>query len=78
VAYIGDDVNDLEALKAVGFSSSPADGLPDIVAAVDYVCRKKGGEGAVREIIEMILDAQRSKVEGRRSKVVVPGSGKRS
>jgi len=78
VAYIGDDVNDLEALKAVGFSASPADGLPDIVAAVDYVCRKKGGEGAVREIIEMILDAQRSKVESRRSKVVVPGSGKRS
>ena len=69
VAYIGDDVNDLEALKAVGFSASPADGLPEIVAAVDYVCQKKGGEGAVREIIEMILDAQRSKVEGRRSKV---------
>ena len=58
VAYIGDDVNDLEALKAVGFSASPADGLPDILAAVDYVCRKKGGEGAVREIIEMILKAQ--------------------
>ncbi len=58
VAYIGDDVNDLEALKAVGFSASPADGLPDIVAAVDYVCQKKGGEGAVREIIEMILAAQ--------------------
>jgi len=71
VAYIGDDVNDLEALKAVGFSASPADGLPDIVAAVDYVCQKKGGEGAVREIIEMILDAQGSKVE-------VPSSGKRS
>jgi 3-deoxy-D-manno-octulosonate 8-phosphate phosphatase KdsC-like HAD superfamily phosphatase len=51
-------VNDLEALKAVGFSASPADGLPDIVVAVDYVCQKKGGEGAVREIIEMILDAK--------------------
>jgi YrbI family 3-deoxy-D-manno-octulosonate 8-phosphate phosphatase len=58
VAYIGDDINDLETLKAVGFSASPADGLPDIVAAVDYVCQKKGGEGAVREIIEMILGAQ--------------------
>ena len=58
VAYIGDDVNDLEALKAVGFSASPADGMPNIAAAVDYVCQKKGGEGAVREIIEMILDAQ--------------------
>lgn len=58
VAYIGDDINDLETLKAVGFSASPADGLPDILAAVDYVCQKKGGEGAVREIIEMILGAQ--------------------
>jgi YrbI family 3-deoxy-D-manno-octulosonate 8-phosphate phosphatase len=71
VAYIGDDVNDLEALKAVGFSASPADGLPHIVAAVDYICQKKGGEGAVREIIEMILEAQSSKLE-------VPSSEKRS
>ncbi|HSA62227.1 MAG TPA: HAD hydrolase family protein [Nitrospiraceae bacterium] len=68
VAYIGDDVNDLEALKAVGFSASPADGLPDIVAAVDYVCHKNGGEGAVREVAELILEAQTSgrKVRGRK------------
>ena len=58
VAYIGDDINDLETLKAVGFSATPADGMPQVAAAVDYICRKKGGEGAVREIIEMILDAQ--------------------
>ena len=58
VAYIGDDINDLEALKAVGFSASPADGMPQIAAVVDYVCQKKGGEGAVREIVEMILGAQ--------------------
>lgn len=72
VAYIGDDINDLETLKAVGFSATPADGMPLVVAAVDYVCRKKGGEGAVREIIEMILSAQ-----GRRSTFLVPGSEKR-
>jgi len=58
VAYIGDDINDLETLKAVGFSASPADGMPQVAAVVDYICQKKGGEGAVREIIEMILDAQ--------------------
>ena len=58
VAYIGDDINDLEALKAVGFSATPADGMPQIIAAVDYVCQRKGGEGAVREIIEMLLAAQ--------------------
>jgi 3-deoxy-D-manno-octulosonate 8-phosphate phosphatase (KDO 8-P phosphatase) len=62
VAYIGDDINDLETLKAVGFSATPADGMPQVAAVVDYICRKKGGEGAVREIIEMILDAQQGQL----------------
>ena len=78
VAYIGDDINDLETLKAVGFSATPADGMPQVAAAVDYICQKKGGEGAVREIIEMILESQRSNVEGRKSKVAVLRSEKRS
>ncbi len=76
VAYIGDDVNDLETLKEVGFSAAPADGMPQVIAVVDYVCQKNGGEGAVREICEMILDAKSRKsiVESPKSK----GSGKRS
>ncbi len=80
VAYIGDDINDLETLKAVGFSATPADGMPEVAAAVDYICQKKGGEGAVREIIEMILDAQgaNSKFKIDNSKLQVPGSRKRS
>lgn len=78
VAYIGDDINDLETLKEVGFSATPADGMPQVAAVVDYICQKKGGEGAVREIIEMILEAQGSKFEVRGSKFEVPGSGKRS
>jgi 3-deoxy-D-manno-octulosonate 8-phosphate phosphatase (KDO 8-P phosphatase) len=77
VAYIGDDINDLEALKAVGFSAAPADGMPQVAAAVDYVCQKKGGEGAVREIVEMILEAQSSKVESGKWKVESLRSGKR-
>jgi 3-deoxy-D-manno-octulosonate 8-phosphate phosphatase (KDO 8-P phosphatase) len=70
VAYIGDDINDLETLKAVGFSATPADGMPQVAAVVDYICQKKGGEGAVREIIEMILAAQgsESKVAGSRKR----------
>ncbi len=55
VAYIGDDVNDIESLQAVGLSAAPADGLPHVLDVVDYVCRRKGGEGAVRELAEMIL-----------------------
>jgi YrbI family 3-deoxy-D-manno-octulosonate 8-phosphate phosphatase len=58
VAYIGDDVNDLEALKAVGFSAAPADAMPIVLEAVHYVCAKKGGEGAVRELADLILAAR--------------------
>jgi len=58
VAYIGDDVNDLQALGAVGFSACPADGIPQVQKTVRYVCKNKGGEGAVREIADLILAAQ--------------------
>lgn len=58
IAYIGDDVNDIEALKAVGFSAAPADALLQVRTVVDYVCRQKGGEGAVRELTEMILQSR--------------------
>jgi YrbI family 3-deoxy-D-manno-octulosonate 8-phosphate phosphatase len=58
IAYIGDDVNDIEALKAVGVSAAPADGLPQVLEVVDYVCQKKGGEGVVRELAELILQAR--------------------
>ena len=42
--------------------------MPQAVAAVEYVCVKKGGEGAVREIIEMILEAQHKSVDAIRGK----------
>jgi len=58
VAYIGDDVNDLEALRAVGFAAAPADAMTYVLKAVHYVCKKKGGEGAVREIADLILAAR--------------------
>ena len=59
VAYIGDDVNDLEALRAVGFSAAPADAMPSVLKAVHYICAKKGGEGAVREIADLILASRK-------------------
>ena len=58
VAYIGDDVNDLEALRRVGFSAAPADAMPIVRKAVHYVCSKGGGEGAVRELTDLIIKAQ--------------------
>lgn len=57
-AFIGDDVNDLEILKAVGFSAAPADAAPEIKEVVDYICEKKGGEGAYREFADLIRKNQ--------------------
>lgn len=55
IAYIGDDLNDLEALSAAGFSACPADAVAAVRRAADYVCRAKGGEGAVREVCDLLL-----------------------
>lgn len=59
VAYIGDDINDLELLKKVGFSSAPQDSIDSVKKIVDYVTLRKGGEGAVREVIDIILSAKK-------------------
>jgi 3-deoxy-D-manno-octulosonate 8-phosphate phosphatase (KDO 8-P phosphatase) len=58
IAYIGDDLFDLGVLKLVGFSACPANAVPEVKQIVDYVCERDGGEGAVREIIEMILKSK--------------------
>ncbi len=58
VAYVGDDEPDLPVLRCVGFSAAPADAMPQVRSKVDYVCSRGGGKGAVREVIDLILDAQ--------------------
>ena len=55
VAYIGDDIGDLELLKAVGISSAPANAPDYIQKHVDYVTSKKGGDGAFREFVEWLI-----------------------
>ena len=54
VGYIGDDLNDLDGLRAVGMSFCPADAVPEVRAAVGYVCNAAGGAGAVREVCDLI------------------------
>lgn len=58
IAFIGDDVNDLEVLRSVGLSASPRDALPNVRAAVHYVCSLDGGSGAFREFADLILESQ--------------------
>ena len=55
VLYIGDDINDLEAMNAAGFSACPADAADEVRKVADYVSVKRGGDGAVREIINLVF-----------------------
>ncbi len=54
VAYIGDDVNDLECLQMAGFSSCPADAVSRVTSVVHHVSSFPGGAGAVRSVCDMI------------------------
>lgn len=58
-AYIGDDLNDLECLRTVGFSCCPADAVPQVREAVLYVCAAAAGAGAVREVTDLIRETVR-------------------
>jgi len=58
IAYIGDDLGDLEVIKAVGFAGAVADAHPEIKKNCHFICSKSGGRGAVREFIEFILESQ--------------------
>ncbi|MGV7228546.1 MAG: KdsC family phosphatase [Nitrospirales bacterium] len=58
MAYMGDDVNDVGALRTVGYAAAPADCVGQVRQMVHYICQKNGGEGAVREVIDMILAAR--------------------
>jgi 3-deoxy-D-manno-octulosonate 8-phosphate phosphatase (KDO 8-P phosphatase) len=58
VAFMGDDVLDLPVLSRVGLSAAPADAAPDVLARVDWVSSRVGGDGVGRELIELLLRAQ--------------------
>jgi 3-deoxy-D-manno-octulosonate 8-phosphate phosphatase (KDO 8-P phosphatase) len=58
VAYMGDDVLDLPVLVRAGLSASPSDAVEEVRHRVDYVSRAGGGDGAARELVELVLKAQ--------------------
>ncbi len=55
VAYIGDDINDTEVIKAVGLGCCVADAVPEVKQVAKYITNAKGGHGAVREVVNRIL-----------------------
>lgn len=62
VAYIGDDINDIDCMKYVkengGIIGCPADSASSVIDMVDYVSLKNGGNGAVRAFIEWLIELQ--------------------
>lgn len=54
VAYIGDDLPDLKPLRIVEYSACPSDSVQQICDSVEYICKRKGGDGAVREFIDFL------------------------
>jgi len=58
VCYVGDDVQDLPLFTRVGFPVAVANASSEVAARAAYVTRRTGGEGAIREVVELILRAQ--------------------
>ena len=56
VAYIGDDLNDLDCMGICGLSACPNDAIDEVTSNVDFKCNKNGGYGAVREFINYIIN----------------------
>ena len=57
-AYIGDDIIDMECMKICGLKGCPADAVDEVKCICDYVCEKNGGNGAVREFIEWLIEME--------------------
>lgn len=57
-AYVGDDIPDLPVLRHVGFSVAVANAVTAVQTECDYVTRRAGGDGAVREVCELLLAAR--------------------
>ena len=63
IAYIGDDVNDIEIMQRVGLSGCPADAMKEVRKIADFICDSKGGKGAFREFAEFIINTQKKKLK---------------
>jgi len=55
VAYVGDDINDLEVLDVVGFSGCPADAIEEVKTKVNVILERKGGDACIREFYDRHL-----------------------
>ena len=59
ITYIGDDLVDVPVLKKAGIAICVKDGSPSVKRYADYITKAKGGEGALREVVELVLKGKR-------------------
>jgi YrbI family 3-deoxy-D-manno-octulosonate 8-phosphate phosphatase len=60
IGYVGDDLSDLECLRRAGCAFCPADAVPQVKQQAHHICEQRGGQGAVREVCDLILEAKGS------------------
>lgn len=72
VCFVGDEIIDMGVMKRVGFAVAPSDAKPDVLEIADFVTKKEGGKGVVRELAEFMLKAQ-GKWEGFCDKIMNKG-----
>jgi 3-deoxy-D-manno-octulosonate 8-phosphate phosphatase (KDO 8-P phosphatase) len=58
ICFMGDDVNDLEAMRIAGLAAAPASAVPEVLKAAAFVAQRSGGNGAVRELVDSLLVAK--------------------
>lgn len=75
VAYIGDDLPDIEILEKVGLSGCPNDAVEEVKKVSKYICKNKGGDGAVREFVDLIIKKNISELE-KKEDIKVNNDGK--
>lgn len=69
VAYIGDDLPDIPILEKVGFSACPNDAIKKVKSVCKYICENNGGNGAVREFVDLIID-NNDKIKNNNSEIL--------
>jgi 3-deoxy-D-manno-octulosonate 8-phosphate phosphatase (KDO 8-P phosphatase) len=62
ICFVGDDVNDLPAIAIAGMSAAPANAHPAVLAAVSVSLARRGGDGAVRELVDLVLASRSLKI----------------
>jgi len=58
ICFMGDDLNDLPAMSIAGFAAAPANAAHNVRAEADFVAKRPGGNGAVRDLVDALLAAQ--------------------